>query len=37
MKTSARDSSGKTHKGLIDYTDFYNIVNEVNNLAGMMG
>lgn len=37
MKTSARDSSGKTHKGLIDYTDFYNIVTEMNNLARIGG
>jgi len=37
MKTSARDSSGKTHKGLIDYQDYYNIITELNNLAGISG
>jgi hypothetical protein len=37
MKTSAKDSRAKTHKGLIDYTDFYNIVTEMNNLAALGG
>lgn len=37
MKTSSKDYKGKTHKGLIDYTDFYNIVTEMNNLAKISG
>ena len=36
MKTKSRTSDGKTHKGLIDYQDWYNIVTELNNLAGRM-
>ena len=37
MSTSAKDHNGKTHKGLIDYTDYYNIITELNNLAGLSG
>ena len=32
---SVKDSKGKTHTGLIEYQDFYNIVTELNNIAGM--
>jgi len=33
MKTKSKTSDGKTHKGLIDYQDWYNIVTEMNNMA----
>ena len=34
-KSYSKDSKGKIHKGLIDYQDWYNIVNEMNNLAAL--
>lgn len=37
MGTSVKDSKGTVHKNLIDYQDWYNIVTELNNLAGQMG
>ena len=37
MKTKSKTSDGKTHKGLIDYQDWYNIVTEMNNMAKLGG
>lgn len=34
-KSYSKDSKGNIHKGLIDYQDWYNIVNEMNNLAAL--
>ena len=36
MKTTSKTSDGKSHTGLIDYQDWYNIITELNNLAGRM-
>jgi len=35
--TKYRDATKNTATGYMDYTDFYNIVNELNNMAGLMG
>lgn len=37
MKTTTKDTKGKSHKGLIDYQDWYNIVTEMNNIAALGG
>ena len=36
MKATSTDHNGTKHTGLIDYADWYNIVTELNSLAGRM-
>jgi hypothetical protein len=37
METTSITSDGKTHKGLIDYQDWYNIATEMGNMAKVTG